>query len=256
MNWFGVAAAATAFLVIAACVLFPFGVALPISIGLAIAFLVLLGLGVAFIHLNFFMPALCRGRSGARTVALTYDDGPDPAATEQLLDELRTANAVATFFCVGERARAFPHIVKRMVDEGHLIGNHSQHHGWWTNFLFGSFMTRELREAQDSIAGASGVVPQYYRPPLGLMNPHYRTALRCLGLRLVGWDIRSYDLRADPIATIAERITRKVRPGSIIALHDAGPGPERVTELARTLIVTLRDQGYSLVRVDQLDRGP
>jgi len=253
MNWFALTLPLTAVLVIAAFVILPAGVAVPVAIGLVIAFLILLGCGVAFIRLNFFMPALGRGPAGRNEVALTFDDGPDPASTPALLDVLRRENVAATFFCIGERARANPEIARRIVAEGHLIGNHSEHHGWWTNFLFGSRLREELRAAQRSIESTTGAAPRHYRPPLGLMNPHHRSALRDTGLRLIGWHVRSFDLRPTPVHAIAQRIVRKVRPGSIVALHDAGPGPERVAELARILIASLRERGYAFVRVDHLE---
>lgn len=222
---------------------------------LVLVFFIALGCGVAFIRMNFFQPALCRGKAGRREIALTFDDGPDPDATPALLDVLEEANIQATFFCIGERVRAHPEIAQRTVHEGHLIGNHSEHHGWWTNFLFGRRLTEELNAAQHSIKAATGLMPRYYRPPLGLMNPHYRRALKTAGLKLVGWHVRSFDLRPRPVEAIAARIVQRARPGSIVALHDAGPGAERVTELARLLIASLKSQGYAFVCVDRMDEG-
>ena len=255
MNWFAVTAPFTLVLIVAVLLLFPGSLATPFALALAFAFLCTLACGVAFIRMNFFMPALNRGSTEKREIALTFDDGPDPESTTALLDLLKQENVRATFFCIGERVRANPAVAERIVDEGHLIGNHSEHHGWWTNFLFGRRLREELSAAQQSIESTTAVAPRYYRPPLGLMNPHYRSALRYVGLSLVGWDVRSFDLRDTPVESIAERILRKARPGSIIALHDAGPGPDRVTNLARLLIASLQEQGYAFARIDRMHEG-
>lgn len=255
MNWFAFSIVLTALAVAVAYVALPAGWILPTVAVLLSTFIVVLGCGVAFIRMNFFMPAVCRGPAGRREIALTFDDGPDADSTPALLDVLKELNVRATFFCIGERVRAHPDIARRIVDEGHLIGNHSEHHGWWTNFLIGRRLTAELESAQRSIESATGTTPRYYRPPLGLMNPHYRRALSVVRLRLVGWDVRSFDLRRVPVDRIAERAIAGTRPGSIIALHDAGPGAQRVTALARLLIASMHDRGYAFVRVDRFDEG-
>jgi len=228
---------------------------LALAAALTFLYLFTLGFGVAFIQLNFFLPALCRGSANRREIALTFDDGPDPESTPALLDLLRTNGVHATFFCVGERARRYPDLVRRIANEGHTLGNHSEHHAWWTNFLFGRALDSELTAAQRSIESSAGVRPRYYRPPLGLTNPHYRSALDKAGLRLVGWHLRSFDLRRTPVETIAKRVCAQARPGSIVAMHDVGPGRARVLQLVQEVIAYSRAHGYSLVCVDRFDEG-
>ncbi len=136
------------------------------AVGLvAAAYVASVALGVAWMRLGLFASALCHGERSARLVALTFDDGPDPQATPPLLDMLRDRGVPAAFLCVGEKAAEHPGIVRRMAAEGHAVGNHTFHHGWRTNFLFGRHLRAELARAQDTLLGITGVAPAYFRPP-------------------------------------------------------------------------------------------
>jgi len=219
------------------------------------AYLVLVGLGVFWMRLGFFVPALCCGSPGGRRVALTFDDGPDPEATPALLDLLKTKGVPATFFCVGERAAAHPDLVRRIAREGHTVGNHSSRHAWWTNFLAGRRLHREVERAQETLGDILGAVPRYYRSPMGLTNPHLRRVLYRLALELVGWDVRPFDRGADS-ETVAARVLRRVRDGSIVVLHDGGARPEALTGAVDTIVRELRLRGYTFVGLDELHDPP
>jgi peptidoglycan/xylan/chitin deacetylase (PgdA/CDA1 family) len=215
------------------------------------AYAVMFALGVAFIRMNFFCAARCRGRRGGNFLTLTFDDGPDPAATPALLDTLRDLRVPAAFFCVGERVRMQPELARRIVREGHVIGNHSLRHGWWTNLLFGRRLREELLGAQEAIRAATGVTPRYYRSPVGLTNTQLGAALRRADLLLVGWDVRALD-RGAPRDKVVQRILRLARDGSIILLHDGGARPEVLTGLVRDVVAQLRARGYSFVGLDEM----
>ena len=132
--------------------------------------------------------------------ALTYDDGPDPESTPPLLDLLAERGAKATFFLIGDKARAHPEIVKRLVDEGHEIANHSQSHRPMLNFRLRGGMRREIGACQETLANVAGLRPRYYRPPCGLTNPFVTLAAHDLGMSVVGWNVRrvtSKDVAAD-----------------------------------------------------------
>jgi len=177
-------------------------------------------------------------------IALTYDDGPDPASTPALLDLLKAHNVKATFFVIGEKVRAHPEIVRRCHDEGHTVGNHSHRHGIWTNLHFGPWMRREIGECQNAVEQAIGVPPRYYRPPFGLMNPHVEPAARSHGLEVVGWTIRSLDTsRADAV----ERVVDLMEPGAIVLLHDGDMECERVVATTRAILEAANEQGLEPV---------
>lgn len=220
--------------------------------GFALAtYLIVLGFGVAFIKLQFFCSAACRGKTGRMRVALTFDDGPDPATTPALLDTLRKHDAPGAFFLIGERALECPELLIRMLDEGHLIGNHTFKHAWWTNFLFGAALRNEIGRAQEAIHNAANIVPKYFRSPMGLTNPHLNGALNEAGLTLVGWDVRAFDRRRAPARVIA-RTVKNARDGSIIALHDGGVSASDMIATMTGMIAELRARGFSLVRLDEL----
>ena len=222
------------------------------------AYSVAMFLGVTFIRLNFFCEARCRGARGGKRLTLTFDDGPDPAATPALLDTLRGLRVPAAFFCVGERVRAEPDLALRIVSEGHVIANHTLRHGWWTNFLFGRRLREELLNAQEAIRAVTGVTPRYYRSPVGMTNLHLGPELRRTKLLLVGWDVRALD-RGAPRDRVVRRILRLARDGSIVLLHDAGARPDVLTGVVSDVVTELRARGYAFVGLDELlapGRGP
>src|SRR5262249_29497062 len=155
--------------------------------------LTVIGCGVWFIRLGMFCPVTWRGRVGNRRVALTFDDGPDPHTTPLLLGYLKEQNIRATFFCIRKRVDAHPEIAKRIVDEGHVIGNHTYNHHWWTALMWGNELAEEIGKTQEAIRRATGVTSVYMRPPMGMTNPHYARVLHRSGMELIGWDVRSLD---------------------------------------------------------------
>jgi len=224
------------------------GVAAPLS-----AFVILSGLGVAFPRLEYFGPTFCAAPGSALEVALSFDDGPDPASTPQLLDLLKDHGVTATFFCIGERVAAEPALARRIVAEGHALENHSQHHGWWMNFLWGAALRRELGAAQDTIEAATGRRPRLFRSPMGLSNPHLHSALGELDLRLVGWSVgQRFDQWRGAPGTTVSRLLNKIRPGSVIMLHDGGLRHGHLPAMVTGLISGLKARGYTLVGVEEL----
>ncbi len=220
--------------------------------GLGALYLTLVGLGVAFIKMNFFTRAVCRGPQGRRSVALTFDDGPDPENTPELLAVLDRYGVKAAFFCIGEKVRQYPETVRQLAAQGHLVGNHTYRHAWWTNFLWGRRLAREIQEAQEVIKEVSGPAPRYFRPPMGLTNPHLARALKPASLTLIGWDVRGLDHQARAAAPVIHRILRKTRDGSIIVLHDGGARPGIITATLSRIIPELRRRGFVFQRLDDL----
>jgi len=216
-----------------------------------LVYLTLFGFGIAFIQMRFFCRAACRGNAGRMQVALTFDDGPDPAATSALLDLLRAENISAAFFCIGQRVSAHPQIAARITAEGHLIGNHTYNHFWWTAMMFRPGLTREISLTQEAIRKATGSAPLHMRPPVGMTNPHYPAVLRRMGLEMIGWDVRSMDTRWDAREVIGHVLTQ-ARDGSIILLHDGNTAPEPLLEIVRAVIDGLRKRGFSFERADRL----
>jgi len=216
-----------------------------------VAYLILFGLGVAILRLNFFCPALCSGKKGGMQVAITFDDGPDPVATPAVLDVLAGRAIKAAFFCIGQKVAQYPDIARRIVAEGHIIANHTAHHFWWTNFLRGDGLGREINCAQKAIRETTGKIPAFFRPPAGLTNPHLAKVLSVSGLTCIGWDVRTFDTRRTK-DEVVKTIAKKTRDGSIILLHDAHKSPQEATELLEKVLEVLAGNGYTVSPLEQL----
>ena len=215
------------------------------------AYLILFILGISVLRLNFFVKAVCRGDVTTKCVALTFDDGPDMAATPNLLEVLKQHEIKAAFFPIGEKIRTYPELIKEIDQEGHIIGNHSFRHVWWTNFLISGALDREIRMAQEAIEAAIGKVPAYFRPPMGLTNPHLRGKLKKHGLSVVGWDIRPFDTRASGEKVI-RNVVKGIRNGSIILLHDKKRAPGDLAPLLDKLVTEIKARGYTFVGLGKL----
>ena len=256
-SWFQRASVLTALGVLGFAALLPSPARWWCAGGLAAAYLVISVAGVFAVRMNYYVEAVCRGKTGKKRIALTFDDGPDSEATPLLLDVLKAHQAHATFFCVGRRAEANAAIVRRIVAEGHTLGNHSYSHHWWTNFLTKKPLVREINRAQLVLSGLSGLSPKYYRSPMGLANPHLAPALRETGLKLIAWDVRPFD-RGLPAETMVNRIagtekgTGSAGDGSIVLLHDGGASSVNLASAVTEMIKRFQAGGYSFVSLDEL----
>lgn len=167
-------------------------------------------------------------------IALTIDDGPDPQVTPAVLELLAALDVRATFFCIAERARAHPALLREIVARGHSVQNHSLRHRHDFSLLGPRALEREIAAAQDVLAGLAGVLPHCFRAPAGLRNPFLDPVLHHLGLHLVSWTRRGFDTReADPRRVLA-RLTRGLAGGDILLLHD---GHARRSEAGRPVLL-------------------
>jgi peptidoglycan/xylan/chitin deacetylase (PgdA/CDA1 family) len=219
---------------------------------LPVAFFVLFGLGVTVPQLRLFGNFICASRWSKKQVALTFDDGPDPRSTPQLLDLLRAEKIPAAFFCIGKHVEKNPELAARILREGHLVENHSFAHSNFTNFYGRARLRSELLQAQAAIQTACGVAPIFFRPPIGLSNPNTFRVADDLKLQVIGWNIRSFDTITAKPQNIVARIRRNLWPGSIILLHDGNIPAEKLLATVKSLLDTLRELGYQVVRLDEL----
>ncbi len=175
---------------------------------------------------RFYLPLTWRLGASAPGIALTFDDGPDPATTPRILDILGGQRQRATFFVIGAHARAHPALLRRMVAEGHAIGRHSDGHSRWFNCWTARAVQRDLEACGQAISDAAGIAPpRLFRPPVGLKNPQVAAAVRRLDLRTVTWSARGFDTGPAAPATVLGRLTRHLGAGSILVLHDGSePG--------------------------------
>jgi peptidoglycan/xylan/chitin deacetylase (PgdA/CDA1 family) len=214
-------------------------------------YLLLFSLGICVIRLGFFVPSFCRGRQPGAGVVLTFDDGPDPLGTKELLEVLSRHGVKAAFFPTGLRAEAYPDLLRAIDQAGHVIGNHTYRHAWFTNVLAGKALEREVVKAQKAVQTAIGKTPAFFRPPAGLTNPHLRSVLRRLGLVTVGWDVRVFDTRKRE-EKVVEGILKKVRQGSVILLHEARRYPMDFREMIDAIVTGIRSRGFVFTNLEEL----
>jgi peptidoglycan/xylan/chitin deacetylase (PgdA/CDA1 family) len=179
-------------------------------------------------------------------VALTFDDGPDPARTPALLDALAALGVKATFFLLGGAVDANPALARRIVDEGHEVGNHTYRHAYLP-LTRSRDVVRELMQTDRAIAQATGAVPRLARPPYGGRSPFNLRAFAKMRKRVVLWDVNSFDWRGAPAEDVAARVMERVRPGSIVLLHDARDGGEATIEAVKLIVPALRARGLAPV---------
>ena len=181
----------------------------------------------------------------SKKIALTFDDGPHPYYTEQLLDGLKERNVKATFFVLGKHAEQYPELVKRMSDEGHLIGNHTYSHVQLNKRNSEAFK-EELKKTSELIEELTGQEVQYVRPPYGTWDKKFEEELNMFP---VLWNIDPLDWSSSNVPGIVKKVTSKARENSIILMHDEY---KTTVTAALQVIDELQKQGYEFVTVDEL----
>ncbi len=180
-----------------------------------------------------------------KKVALTFDDGPNPDYTEELLDGLKEKNVKATFFLLGKEAEQYPEIVKRIHDEGHLIGNHSYDH---VNLALMSETDaqKQINKTNEVLFKITGSYPEYLRPPFGNKPQNADTASDMV---IVLWDVDPLDWCSGSCDKVVQKVVKNTKENDIILLHDASKSS---VEAALAIIDRLQKEGYEFVTVDKL----
>lgn len=196
-----------------------------------------------------------RGSTTDNRVALTFDDGPDPRFTPQILDILKENNIKATFFLMGARAKAYPDLVRRMVDEGHIIGNHTYWHPNLVEKADINALEREVNQTEDALEELIGYRTKLFRAPYGFLYNELVEKLRDMNYTVVGWSVDSLDWRELGGEETAYNITSNLEPGAIILLHDGGDWTSDRTstiEALKRIIPQIREQGLEFATVPEL----
>ena len=207
-----------------------------------------------FPRLSFFLPVISRGKGGAKGVALTFDDGPDPEVTPQLLELLARHGITATFFVTGARAERYPDIMRAILAGGHAVGNHSYNHSPFLMLKGRATLQREIASAQ-SVFQQFGIVPLAFRPPVGITNSRLWRVLLENGMYCVNFSRRAADMGNRRVTRLASKLLAKVVPGDIILLHDIAPRQGDVSHLLQefaTLIEGLKGKGLEILPLDRL----
>lgn len=197
------------------------------------------------------------GCDRSRSVALTFDDGPNPPYTEQILDLLDAAGAKATFFIEGQASVADRAAVQREVADGMAVGSHSYSHDPELPNFSDSDFDGDLALAEEAVSLATGFRPALYRAPYGRQTTRMLRRLRAKGYTSIGWDIDSTDWSDTTADAVVNQVLSQAHAGAIILMHDGGLGggnPDRSITIAALprILSGLKADGYALVTVPEL----
>lgn len=219
--------------------------------------LALLTDGIARPASGVLYPTVVHGPRDGNRVALSFDDGPDPVVTPAVLDVLAQYGARASFFVIGEKLQGQPALARRMLAEGHELGNHSWRHSRWQNFWGAAAQAEEIHRGEQAVTSYTGGDPRpLYRPPIGLKSPPLAQAARRLGIKICAWSLHARDTRGNSAQDIASGVLRRVRAGDIILMHDGHDLPGRTrpacAEATALILAGLRERGLRSVTVSEL----
>jgi hypothetical protein len=207
-------------------------------------------LGAIYIGHNFFIRSINSLRdidavSGSESdIVLTFDDGIHPEWTPKVLDILKAHHVNAMFFVIGKNIKGNEDILKRLVEEGHTLGNHSFTHDRWFDLKSTRKMLSDLKQMNETAQQVltNKWVPVYFRPPYGVTNPNLAKAIRQSGMISVGWNVRSMDTIAKSKEQLLEKLRKMTRPGAIVLLHDRCPV---TVDTLTDYIVYCKQQGFT-----------
>lgn len=190
----------------------------------------------------------------SKCTALTFDDGPDEYYTPQILDILKENNVKATFFIVGLRAQAHPEMVRRIVSEGHSIGNHT-----WDHRILSGLSVDEVKEevqkTEQELYSITGIKTAMFRPPYGAASGHVVAEISSLGYNIINWNADTRDWNKTSVPQIIRYVNKQVRPGGIVLMHCAGGRDGNLSNTVKALpkiISSLKSQDYGFVTVEDL----
>ena len=198
---------------------------------------------------GIYLKAHCRGKTGEKQIALTFDDGPHKDHTSTVLDILKTHHIKAAFFLIGENIIHHENMVRRIVEEGHIIGNHSYTHASTFGFFSKKKVLADLQKNALLIKDVTGKEVNLFRPPFGVTNPHIGRAARFLDYTVVGWSIRSLDTMGKSPGKIIKRVIKRLKPGAVILFHD---NHGDIAQILEEVIAKAAEEGYEFVSPEVL----
>jgi peptidoglycan-N-acetylglucosamine deacetylase len=213
---------------------------------------------IPWVLTRIFGIGVFRKGSIRREIAFTFDDGPDPKYTPQLLDLLKKHNVKATFFVLGQKAELNPGIIQRIYDEGHQIGIHNYIHA--SNWLMTPWTIKKehIHKSADIIEAITGARPTYYRPPWGILN--IADFFLKKQYHLVFWSLMAYDWRSHASKKkLKSKLLHKITDGSVILLHDSGEtfgadhdAPFYMLEALDQVLEDIKLRGFQCMRIDEM----
>jgi peptidoglycan-N-acetylglucosamine deacetylase len=194
-------------------------------------------------------------------VALTFDDGPSAQYTPQILDMLKENGVHATFFVIGRNVVKHPDLVKREVDEGHTVGNHTWSHPVMAPLESKEQLHLEIARTDSAIFKAAGVHPTLFRPPHGWRSPWMVKSIENMGYDLINWTVDPKDWKHPKAGVIIKRVDHALGKSAIVLLHDGlemkeDPGQENTVVALREILNDFKAKNYEFITISQLIKDP
>jgi peptidoglycan-N-acetylglucosamine deacetylase len=191
-------------------------------------------------------------KANEKVIALTFDDGPSPKNTAQILEILKKNDVKATFFMVGEMVQYFPQVAKQVAADGHVIGNHTWHH-WYRNMDLATAAS-EIDRTADIIYKTTGEKTTLFRPPGGFLNNGLAEYAKNKKYAVMMWSEESGDAerRSPQVPGLVKNVLKYAKPGAIVLLHDGGGNRSKSVKALPEMIAGLKAQGYRFVTIPQL----
>ncbi|MBW4634089.1 MAG: polysaccharide deacetylase family protein [Iphinoe sp. HA4291-MV1] len=187
---------------------------------------------------------------GEKVIALTFDDGPWVESTAQVLDILKKNNIKATFFVVGQNLKTHPELGKRIVAEGHVIGNHTWHH--WYHYFNPQAAAFEIDSTTDLIYQLTGAKTTLFRPPGGILHNGLFAYAKNRNYSIIMWSADSIDYSRPAVPRLIRNVMKDSKPGGIVLMHDGGGNRSRTVQALPQIISNLKKQGYRFVTIPEL----
>jgi peptidoglycan/xylan/chitin deacetylase (PgdA/CDA1 family) len=213
-----------------------------------IVWITILVLGSIFIQWNFYFFSHSHGDRNTPEITITFDDGPDENITPEILSILEKYNIKAAFFCIGEKIEKHPELFKKIVEQGHITGNHSYSHSFWFDFYSSRRMGEEISRTDELILKLTGKKPTFFRHPYGVTNPMLKKALKRTGHHPVSWSLRSNDT-VKSREKVLFSINNKLKNGDIVLFHDSMP---ETPGLVEQFIIDTKNKEIEFVSLDEL----
>jgi peptidoglycan/xylan/chitin deacetylase (PgdA/CDA1 family) len=207
-------------------------------------------IGSFHIRWDYFLKAHHKNEKvNDNVISLTFDDGPNEVYTIKVLELLKMYNFKATFFLIGNKIEENSSIVKEIINQGHTIGNHTFSHSNNFGFLKTNEVVNDLKKTNKIIENFHGLKMKLYRPAFGVTNPRISKAVKKLKMTAIGWSVRSLDTTKDSKETIIKRITKNLKKGDVVLLHDTS---QKTVEVLEQLLIFLDKKRWKSITVDQL----
>ncbi|ARV61398.1 polysaccharide deacetylase [Nostocales cyanobacterium HT-58-2] len=187
---------------------------------------------------------------GEKVIALTFDDGPWHESTAEVLDILKKNNIKGTFFVVGQNLKNYPELGKRIVAEGHVIGNHTWHH--WYHYFNPQAAAFEIDSTTDLITQLTGVKTTLFRPPGGILHNGLAAYAKSKNYTVIMWSADSIDYNRPAVPRLIKNVMKDSKPGGIVLMHDGGGNRTKTVQALPQIIDNFRKQGYRFVTIPEL----